>query len=152
MRKNKVVYIDMDGVLVDIEGYIYNNFSAEKIKKEGIGKLIDTYPAIFSYAKPMDGAVEAFQKIAAEYNTYILSTAPWNNKWAWTIKRNWVEQYLGDAAYKKLILSHNKGLLRGNYLIDDRIKNGVADFKGKHIYFGQKGFKDWQQVTDYLLF
>ena len=54
-------------------------------------------------------------------------------------------------AFKKLILSHNKGLLLGDYLIDDRIANGVDGFKGEHIHFGTDQFPDWKSVLEYLL-
>jgi 5'(3')-deoxyribonucleotidase len=60
------------------------------------------------------------------------------------------EKYLGDAAYKRLILSHHKDLLRGDYLIDDSTKNGVADFQGKHIHFGTPEFPNWQTVIEYF--
>ena len=49
-----------------------------------------------------------------------------------------------------MILSHNKGLLKGHYLIDDRLKHGVEDFEGEHIHFGQLGFENWIKVITYL--
>jgi 5'(3')-deoxyribonucleotidase len=62
----------------------------------------------------------------------------------------WVQQHLGDSAKKKLILCHNKGLVIGDFLIDDRIANGVADFKGEHIHFGNEQFPGWETVLEYL--
>jgi len=50
-----------------------------------------------------------------------------------------------------LILSHNKHLNIGDYLIDDRLANGVEKFTGEHIHFGTERFPDWQSVCDYLL-
>ena len=49
-----------------------------------------------------------------------------------------------------LILSHNKNLNRGHYLIDDRDKNGAKEFEGEHIHFGTEKFPDWQSVMKYL--
>jgi 5'(3')-deoxyribonucleotidase len=57
---------------------------------------------------------------------------------------------LGDTSKKKLILCHNKGLVKGDFLIDDRIANGVADFSGEHIHFGQDKFPGWKEVMTYL--
>lgn len=148
----KIVYIDMDGVLVDIIGCIKNTFNKNKIEDLGIGTIIDEYSFIFRNAKPLDGAVKSFNKLAnsPKYDVYILSTAPWANEQAWAIKRQWVEKHLGKNAYKRLILSHHKNLLMGDYLIDDRVKNGVDDFKGEHIHFGTGTFTDWDSVLKYL--
>jgi 5'(3')-deoxyribonucleotidase len=62
-----------------------------------------------------------------------------------------VENHLGELAFKRLILSHNKGLFTGRALIDDRLRNGVDHFKGEHIHFGTEKFPDWDSVLDYLL-
>ena len=62
----------------------------------------------------------------------------------------WVRRYLGDVAYKRLILSHHKDLSRGNFLIDDSEKNGAREFGGKLILFGSKEFPNWAGVMEYL--
>ena len=69
------------------------------------------------------------------FDTYILSTSPWNNDSAPTDKLRWVKKYLGNVAYKRLILSHHKNLNIGDYLIDDRTKNGADRFRGEHLHF-----------------
>ena len=144
------IYIDLDGVIVDIEKYIKETYSPKYIKKHGIGTIIDMHPEIFHNAPAMPGAVAAFRQLAQKYNVYILSTAPWDNPDSWTAKRLWVEKHLGSEAYKRLILSHNKGLLRGEFLIDDRIANGVAEFQGTHIHFGTPDLPDWDAVLDLI--
>jgi 5'-nucleotidase len=58
---------------------------------------------------------------------------------------------LGEVAYKRLILSHHKHLNKGDYIIDDRTKNGVEHFEGEHIHFGTEQFPDWDSVCGYLL-
>jgi len=148
----KIVYVDMDGVLVDLVGQVYLSFYKDEIADLGVGNIIDDYPFIFNNADPLEGAVEAFNKLASspKYDVYILSTAPWANEQSWTIKRRWVENHLGKLAHKRLILSHHKNLLKGDYLIDDRIKNGVDKFAGEHIHFGQSSFPDWASVLKYL--
>ena len=83
-------------------------------------------------------------------DVYILSTAPWENPSAWMHKRLWVDKYLGDGAWKRLILSHNKHLNMGDYLVDDRTKNGAGDFTGELIQFGTDKFPDWDSVVQYL--
>ena len=50
-----------------------------------------------------------------------------------------------------MILTHNKNLSIGDFLVDDRLKNGVDKFKGEHIHFGTEKFPDWEVTLKYLL-
>ena len=143
----KILYIDMDNVLVDFQTGIDKCDAATLREYDG---RLDEVPHIFSKMQPTEGAVEAFKVLAERYDTYILSTAPWNNHTAWSDKLSWVKAHLGDGAYKRLILSHHKNLAKGDYLIDDRTKNGASDFEGELILFGSEQFPDWSSVTDYL--
>lgn len=97
------------------------------------------------------GAIESFNKLSKIYDTYILSTAPWNNPTAWRDKLEWVKKYLSDVAHKRLIITHHKNLNKGDYLIDDRIKNGSGEFKGELILFGSEKFLDWHTICEYLI-
>ncbi|MDD3182403.1 MAG: hypothetical protein PHD48_06340 [Alphaproteobacteria bacterium] len=143
----KTLYIDMDNVLVDFATGI------AKLSKDTVdayqGRL-DEVPSIFSLMAPMRGAVEGFEVLSADFDTYILSTAPWENPSAWSDKLEWVKMHLGTHAYKRLILSHHKNLNVGDYLVDDRTKNGTDRFMGEHIHFGTDLFPDWTSVVAYL--
>ena len=147
--EKKILYIDMDGVLVNFQSGIDRLTEAEKIEYKDQEK---NAPHIFSKMEPIEGAIEAYKMLAERYDTYILSTAPWNNETALGDKVAWAKRYLGDTIYKRLILSHNKHLNVGHYLIDDRPhKNGAADFKGELIHFRSEKFPDWSTVLDFLL-
>ena len=111
---------------------------------------LDEVPGIFSLMKPVEGAIEAYRYLAERFDVYILSTAPWKNPSAWSDKLLWVQEYLGDVAYKRLILTHHKDLNRGDYLIDDRKKNGASEFQGKLIQFGSEDFPNWKTVLDFF--
>ena len=143
----KILYVDMDNVLVDFASGVER--LNENIRKEYEGHL-DDVPGIFSLLDPMPGAIEAYEKLAQKFDTYILSTAPWKNSSAWTDKAEWVKKYLGNVAYKRLIITHHKDLNRGDYLIDDRKNNGAEHFSGKLILFGSSEFPDWKSVCAYL--
>ena len=138
----------MDNVLVDFPTGIARITDEQRNEFEG---RLDEVPGIFSLMDPMDGAVSAFNKLADRFDTYILSTAPWENHTAWSDKLIWVKKYLGKKAYKRLILSHHKNLNLGDYLIDDRLKNGADKFSGEHIHFGTEKFPDWKSVCSYLI-
>ena len=138
----------MDNVLVDFSS-AFKKLTQEILDEYKENR--DDIEGIFSLMEPMPGAVEAFEKLSKKYETYILSTAPWDNPSAWTDKLLWVKKYLGESAYKRLILTHHKNLNSGDYLVDDRVKNGVDQFKGEHIHFGEDDFPDWDVVLEYLL-
>ena len=144
----QIIYIDMDNVIVDFGSGI-NKLSIQQ-KKKYVGRL-DEVPGIFSLMSPMENAIESVEKLSKVYDTYLLSTAPWDNPSAWQDKLLWVQKYLGNIAWKRLILSHHKNLCHGDYLIDDRVTNGVLDFKGEHIHFKTEKFKNWKDVLNYLL-
>jgi len=146
--KLKVVYVDMDNVLVDFQSGI-DSLSDEE--REVYKDNIDNVPGIFSKMQPLDGAIEGYKKLTEYFDVYILSTAPWNNPSAWSDKLLWVQKHLGDIAYKRLILSSNKNLNAGDYLIDDRTANGASDFNGEHIHFLTEKFKNWDDVLNYLI-
>lgn len=145
----KILYIDMDGVLVNFQSGI------DKLSKEELEKFAGqekNVPHIFSKMDPIDGAIDAYIQLAQKYNTYILSTAPWHNETALGDKVGWAKKYLGEAIYKRLIFSHNKHLNEGHFLIDDRPhRNGAGDFKGELIHFGSDKFPNWDHVLGYLL-
>lgn len=145
---SKIVYVDMDGVLVDFESGIK---ALTQDELELYENKFDEVPGIFSRMKPIIGALEAFEKLNEHFNVYILSTAPWENPTALNDKLAWIKKHIGDAAKKRVIFSHNKHLNMGDYLIDDRIANGAGDFKGTHIHFGTEKFPTWESVLNYLI-
>jgi len=144
----KVVYVDMDNVLVDFQSGI--DQLNDDIFKKYDGRL-DEVPDIFGLMQPMENAIESYIELTKHYDVYILSTSPWENETALIDKLRWVKKFLGEVAYKRLILSHHKNLNKGDYLIDDRIKNGAKEFEGEHIHFGKDQFPNWESVLKYLL-
>lgn len=151
-QMKKIVYVDMDNVLVDFKTGI------EKLDQQTIEEYegrLDEVPGLFSLMSPYPNAIESVHKLSEKYDLYILSTAPWLNPSAWIHKIEWVHKYIGKEKdslfYKRLILSHHKNLNAGDYLIDDRPNNGAKDFKGEWIHFGSQEFPDWDVVTNYLL-
>jgi 5'(3')-deoxyribonucleotidase len=50
---------------------------------------------------------------------------------------------------EKLIISPNKGLLKGDILIDDIVEGkGQEHFEGELIHFGSAKFPDWESVLE----
>ena len=145
MRK---LFFDMDGVLVNFQSGI--DKLSEETKREYEGRL-DEVPGIFSLMDPMPGAVEAVRELSEHYDVYILSTAPWNNLTAYSDKIQWLTKHFGDLFKKRVIVTHCKNLCDGDYLVDDRAKNGASEFPGEWVQFGTERYPDWEEVTRYLI-
>lgn len=152
MKMKKIVYVDMDNVLVNFKSGI--DRLSDETKKNYLGNL-DEVPGIFAKMDPMPNAIDSLKKLGKKYDLYILSTAPWLNPTAWIDKLDWVQKYFGkdksSLFYKRLIISHHKDLNKGDFLIDDRPNNGAKDFDGEWIHYGSKDFPDWNSIVEYLL-
>ena len=144
----KKLFFDMDGVLVDFQSGI--DKLSDEVKKEYEGRL-DEVPGIFSLMGPMPGAIEAVHTLSEYYDMYILSTAPWKNTTAYSDKLAWLTKHFGDLFKKRVIITHCKNLCDGDYLVDDRAKNGASEFPGEWVQFGSKRYPDWEEVTRYLI-
>ena len=138
----------MDNVLVDFQSGL--DQQSEQTLQQCAGRL-DEIPGLFGKMKPLVGAIDAVHQLNEYYDLFILSTAPWNNPSAWSDKVKWVTEYLDDLFHKRMVVTHRKDLCQGDYLIDDRGKNGTSEFSGEWIEFGSERFPDWQSVLDYLI-
>jgi 5'(3')-deoxyribonucleotidase len=157
------LFFDMDGVLANFHGKINMLLTPTDIShnknilieghpdREPFVEALEKIPGFYRDLVPIDGAIDAFKRLSKHYNTFILSTASWDNPSCFTDKRLWVEEHLGELAYKRLILTHHKEHFTGRALIDDRTKNGAEDFNGEHIHFATKIFPNWDSVLKYLL-
>jgi 5'(3')-deoxyribonucleotidase len=97
----KIIYFDMDNVLVNFQSGLDQLPEEVLLQYEG---QLDNIPGVFSLMKPLNGAIEAYTILAVEYDSYILSTAPWGNISSWSDKAAWVQEHLGDFSKKKVNL------------------------------------------------
>lgn len=143
--KKPLLLIDLDGVTVDIEA------SAVAYKEQHpFVQQKDIYDLLnFEDMKPINHALKSIKYLSQHFEVYFCSTSPWENPAAWTEKRLWVGKYAPEMK-KRLILTHRKDLVMGDYLIDDRTANGAGSFSGELIMFGSKEFPDWRKIVFYL--
>ena len=158
LLSKKIIYIDMDGVIVDLRSNIRSWFKNHPNLVEKYKNYPDHIPGIFRNPKPIPNAVYAINELynSKKYEMFIATSSPWGNPSASTDKRFWIEENFGNMFHKKMFLTHRKDLLMGDYLIDDRLKNGAESFKGELIRFGfddgkWNKFKDWGSVLNYLI-
>jgi 5'-nucleotidase len=156
-----LILVDMDGVLADFSGgwmrdwnlkypdrkvdptteltnfYIEESFKGLGTEEELVE--IFTRDGFYYDLEPMPGAIEGFRNMAAQPGIELfICTAPMDNS-SYTEKANWVEHYLGKEWLKKLVVTKDKTLIVGDYLIDDKpeIKGIYSDPAWEHILFEQ---------------
>lgn len=144
MTHKPIMLLDMDGPLVDFESAVDHCVTEQE--KE----FLMNQPGFFKNLPPTKNAVEATEWIVQYFEAFIATTTPWNTPLASTEKRLYVDEHFSNFFYKRIITTHFKNLLIGDFLIDDRAKNGAAQFSGEWIQFGSPTFPDWQSIIDYL--
>ena len=152
----KIVYVDMDGVICDFESAFPK---LDPLVLEHYRGQEDKIPGLFALMDPIPGAIAAVTELTGLFDTYILSTVPWGNTSGASQKIEWIQRHFGhergSPLWKRVILSHHKQLNRGDYLIDDRSRNGAQEFPlhnpgAEWIEFGSQRFPDWDAVLTYL--
>lgn len=129
---------------------------------EGYNKALTDNPDIkypqcqygfYRNLSPKEGALSGIIYLDSQdlFEVYILTAPSVKNPLCYTEKRLWIEDHLGMTMVNKLIISPNKGLNKGDYLIDDHhTGRGQDKFEGTLIQFGQEAFKSWGQVIHYF--
>jgi len=159
MIKKKILQIDMDGVICDLEkkmlqlcpelGHIGAGPDWEE-RSILFNKTALANPNLFRDLEPIEGAKEAIDILSEYFDIYFLSTPMWLVKESYTDKALWLAEHFAHHAEDKLTLTKYKNLSKGDYLIDDTLRNGVPEFEGEHIHFGEGEFNDWEGVVNYL--
>lgn len=143
ISKNTIVYVDMDRVMCNYD----KQHAHVKSLYPGIA-----YPqslhGFFSMLEPIEGAIEGVNFLRRHFDVYILTRPSVMNPMSYTEKRIWIENNFGTDFCEKLILCPNKGLLIGDFLIDDFLH----DFKGTQLLFGSPGMPGWKNVIEYFNF
>jgi 5'-nucleotidase len=144
-----IVYVDMDDVLCNYSA----SFNAKKLVNPEQPYPQSQY-GFYTELEPIAQAIESVNQLRklAGFEVYILTAPSILNPLSYTGKRVWVEKHFDLDFVNRLIISPNKGLLNGDYLIDDLIQGrGQENFTGEIIHFGSKDFPDWSAVIKFFL-
>lgn len=146
MTEKEIIYIDMDGVLCD-----YDKAFADAIKSKPFNKIPQSEYGFFENLEPFSGAIDSVLRLQELFDVYILTSPSVKNPLCYTEKRNWIENHLGIGMLNKFIISPNKGLNKGKYLIDDNTEGKKQElFEGELIHFSSDKFPNWKAVISYL--
>lgn len=137
------VFVDLDGVVVDFEGYK---------QSEGLtGDEVKCQPGAYLAMKPYPGAIDAvLSLIGMGFDVWIATKPPTGIAFAYSDKAAWVMKHIPELK-RKIIITHHKGMLgnSGDFLIDDRPhKAGCEEFKGTLIPFLDG--MDWAGVLNII--
>lgn len=137
------VFIDMDGVLVDFDGYA---------KDKGLtGAEAKVFPNAYRDMYPMPYAIESVGQLEAlGYEVWVASKPPTEVPDACADKVRWVMHYLPQYT-RRIILTPDKGLLgcAWDHLIDDRPhKANCMEFRGRlHTFKPETG---WPGIMEFF--
>ncbi len=139
---DNIIYVDLDDTMCQFRKHFF-----DYIRKNPSNKFPQSTYKFFETIEPIAGAIDGIKQLATKYDVWILTRPSILNPLCYTEKRVWVENHLGMEWCEKLIISPDKTLFKGKYLIDDVNWN----FDGEQILFGSDKFPDWNSVLKYLL-
>ena len=149
MRNKIIIHIDMDKTLCDFEKE-YFKVKAEQPQRE----YPQSDPGFFLRLEPLPDAIDVYRWLDSQaiFDVWILTAPSVYNPLCYTEKRQWVGQYFDIDVAHKLILSPDKSLVKGDYLIDDCLEGkGQEGFDGELIQFGSEAFSSWAAVKAWFI-
>lgn len=151
-----IILVDMDDVIIEFEKKLIellidenpNNkdlFNKERSKF----KLREQYPELKDSIKkiklqnnlteniePVEGGIDALKEMKEKGHEVFICTSPMSNYKSIIEKYSWVDENLGNEWTKKIILTKDKTLIKGDILIDDNPEiTGLKNPEWEHIIF-----------------
>lgn len=153
-----LILVDQDGPLADFEGGFLRNwqklFPKEffiPLEERNIFYMREQYPShlkekvdsiysspgFFRNLEPTKGSIEAIKTLVALGYDVRICTSPLSRYENCVLEKfEWVEKHFGRAFTKRIILTKDKTMVRGDLLIDDKPEiTGVFNPTWEHIIF-----------------
>lgn len=128
--KQKIIFIDMDETIADFTKAATVNGEFDYLRMYE--------PGFFFKLEPIDGALVAVrQLINLGYRVEILSQPVANSPYSYLEKVQWIGVHFPDLI-NRINLTQDKGLFKGDYLIDDNYFKWKEKFEangGKFVHF-----------------
>ena len=156
----KTILVDMDGVLADFERGFQQKWKTQYPERRVIPleerttfHIEDQYPKeiqedakkitqsqnFFLELEPIKGGIEALSELALADNTIFICTSPISvYQHCVPEKYAWIDKHLGKDWVKKLIVTKDKTMVKGDILIYDRPTiTGAKNPEWEHILYDQ---------------
>lgn len=142
-----IIHIDMDDTLCR-----YTEKYGAELALNPERAFPQSRVGFFCELEPIENAIESVKYLKTlGHDIYFLTAPSYKNPHCYTEKRLWIEQYFGLDACKNLIISRNKGLVMGDYLIDDRTEGRMQEhFSGELIHLGSECFPNWVEIVEFF--
>lgn len=135
------IFVDMDGVIVDFDAY--------KNRIGATGDQVKQLPGAYLQMEPMPGALDAVRSlIGMGHEVWLATKPPTAIPYAYADKVAWALKYLPELK-RRIILTHDKSLLRGDVLIDDRPHKANADKFAGHLLVFNEGM-GWPEILNFF--
>jgi 5'-nucleotidase len=154
-----IILVDMDGVIVDFERGLFEEFKrrfpteqAIPLEERKTFYARDQYPERFKSAlesiytskgfyqtlQEINGGVTALREMAQMWQVYLCTTPLTKYENCVLEKYLWTEQHLGREWVKRIILTNDKTVIRGDKLIDDNPEiKGIITPSWEHLIYDQ---------------
>ena len=176
------ILVDMDGVIADFEKGVldaYRNRHPNKsfipLEQRTSFYIKEQYPdeiqplveeiylskGFYLGLPPIEGSLDALSELASrEYEIYICTSPLLNNPFCIQEKYDWVINHLGNDWTKRMIVSKDKTIVHGDFLIDDKPEvTGVQQPTWEHILYShpynsqvnskrRMTWRTWKSVID----
>ncbi len=138
----KRIYVDMDGVVFDFMT------PYKKAVFEGTRRYPQSKIGFFRDLEPIEGAIPTILALdMMGYDVWFLTRPSVKNLHCYTEKAESIQKHFGEAWVRKLIISTDKSLLKGDYLIDDTTNANQLMFEGHFIRFHQEKC-NWYDIAE----
>lgn len=155
-----IILVDMDGVLADFEAEFLHRWRAEypdrpfipleerrgfSVREQYAAEFAPDVSGIwyeegfFRALAPIPGGREALVSLTAAGHEVFLCTSPLKYfRYCVGEKYAWVAEHLGEPWTRRMVLTRDKTIVRGDLLVDDRPEiSGVAVPQWEHVVFDQ---------------
>lgn len=141
-RAQPQLFVDLDGVLTDFDGFIEQEFGIENNRdneRPDFWEIVRGYKGrLYFDMAPLDGAQE-FWEALKPYSPIILTGIPWSIEGAVRDKREWVAKYIDPDARVIPCRSRSKSKygVKGDILIDDwtKYRDKWVDIGGIFVHY-----------------
>ncbi|MBD3253412.1 5'-3'-deoxyribonucleotidase [Candidatus Pacearchaeota archaeon] len=174
-----IILVDMDGVIADFETGLLNRFKETHPDKQYVPLekrtnfyVDEDYPeemrnllreiyrgkGFYFSLPPVPGSLEVLTELQSQEEVFICTSPLSIYEHCVPEKYQWVDHYLGKSWVRRLILTKDKTVVRGDILIDDRPEvTGITSPSWEHVLYSQPynqqvsskrrlTWQDWREV------